>query len=84
MPIPSRPGGMPAKRNEVIQMRLSLCLPLLLAIALSACTPQQLYTGSGPWRQSLCAKQADDARASCEAEASKTYGEYKRDSAPSK
>lgn len=83
MLIPSRPGEMPAERNEVTQMRLSLSLPLL-AIALSACTPQQLYTGSGPWRQSLCAKQTDEARTRCEAEASKTYGEYKRDSAPSK
>lgn len=82
MLIPSRPGGMPAERNEVNQMRLSLSLPLL-AIALSACTPQQLYAGSGPWRQSLCAKQIDEARTRCEAEASKTYGQYKEDNRPS-
>lgn len=65
-------------------MRLSFYLIPLFAVALSACTPQQLYAGSGPWRQSLCAKEIGDARTRCEAEASKSYTQYKQDNAPSK
>ena len=61
-------------------LRVSIII-LMLAIAASGCSPQQLFYTGQAWQKSLCGKSRGDDRARCEAEASKSYADFKREAA---